>query len=351
MQVEKFYTPLKLCHHTEKLQELRKTGVLSGPVNVHIDLTGRCNYNCPYCYFRAGVRYETDGLCPKQDLDTPWLLNLLDELKVQGVKAVELVGGGEPLFHSHFNKVLEKALDLGLRVGIITNGSLLHKVPTELLERTVWVRTSFDAGSPKVYAKVHGVGEHWYFTVLQNLESIAQLKDPDISCSYMIVPENCTDIRSFGKVMQEVGIRTIRFSTAITKDYGFYISDSEKAVAEKGLQLLKEDYPDINIIDMFPLRYEYTKGEHKYPRCLYSNFVGVVTADYGLYVCCATKYMKRFRVGDLSTRSFKNLWLDDRVRFLKGLDPSRECPPCWMEGKNDVLEYCMDQRNRQVYFP
>lgn len=355
--VEEIYTPLKLCRHPLRVKELREGGFSHSPLNVQFDLTGRCNYKCPGCYFREGVRYDSaDGARPLEDLDTAWVLEMLEEISGIGVKAVEFTGGGEPLLHKDFEVILGKALDIGLKVGIITNGRLLGRVSEVLLAQTSWIRVSFDAGTPEIYAETHGVGIDNYWRVLSNMEDLVDLGDSYISSSYVVFPTSAQrdEMETYVSVMRNLGIMKVRFSAAISKEGKDYLSADVRDEVLETLRDLDGGYSekDFKIVDLFTPRYRNSIiGLHKFVRCLYSNYIGVVGCDYILYLCCATKYVSEFAIADLKDQKFRDVWLGSRMTFYEKLNPSAVCPPCWMEGKNDLLEYLVKQGDDQVYFP
>ncbi|MEM2914578.1 MAG: radical SAM protein [Candidatus Bathyarchaeia archaeon] len=87
------------------------------PRFVHIELTNKCNLNCPECYVERDYR---KAMSFKQ-LDT-----LLSELAEIGVFSVTF-GGGEPLLRGNEVYALAKiARALGLGVAMTTNGTLLE---------------------------------------------------------------------------------------------------------------------------------------------------------------------------------------------------------------------------------
>jgi MoaA/NifB/PqqE/SkfB family radical SAM enzyme len=45
-----------------------------------------------------------------------------------GLSGVEFTGGGEPTLHPQFNEIVEFCYDIGLKVGLCTNGAKLDKV-------------------------------------------------------------------------------------------------------------------------------------------------------------------------------------------------------------------------------
>ncbi len=84
------------------------------PVTMELDLTNRCNLNCPHC--------QDAGLDRSLELPTKAAMNWLTQLRDYGVEGVLFSGGGEPLMHPDAVAIVEHAHALGLRCAMVTNG-------------------------------------------------------------------------------------------------------------------------------------------------------------------------------------------------------------------------------------
>jgi MoaA/NifB/PqqE/SkfB family radical SAM enzyme len=120
----------KLLKHLDKLQGMQM-GFVS-PVMVHIALTGICNLNCSFCCFANRNK--------KEQLSFEQVKKTLDSFKKLGAKGAELTGGGEPLLHPDINKIIGYAHEIGIKVGICTNGKELGRVSSENWDKVEWVR-------------------------------------------------------------------------------------------------------------------------------------------------------------------------------------------------------------------
>jgi len=67
---------------------------------------------------------------------------VIDLAKSLGAKAVTITGGGEPLCYPHFEELVDYFFQTGIKIGLVTNGLLLHKVSAETLQKVVWCRIS-----------------------------------------------------------------------------------------------------------------------------------------------------------------------------------------------------------------
>ena len=121
----------RILYHPDAIANLRAGR--NHPVTMHIMPTERCNLNCTFCSVGERNHYP--------DLPLEWILSVVNALEDRGLKAVILSGGGEPMLYRHINELLSYLCGK-FEVGVITNGTVLHKMDTALLNRLTWVRVS-----------------------------------------------------------------------------------------------------------------------------------------------------------------------------------------------------------------
>ncbi|MEW5935855.1 MAG: radical SAM protein, partial [Bacillota bacterium] len=112
----------------------------AGPVVVW-NVTAACNLRCSHCYYDAGTG--------SPGLDTEEALALFADLAAFHVPVV-LFSGGEPLLRPDLPRLIGRAVELGMRAVISTNGTLITR------ERA---RTLRDLGVSYVGVSLDGVGE------------------------------------------------------------------------------------------------------------------------------------------------------------------------------------------------
>ncbi len=102
-------------------------------------MTKRCNLSCVHCYADAGRGIYQGELTDKE------ARIMLEDLARFGVPAL-LLSGGEPLTHPHFFQLARTANDLGLRLTISTNGTLISEEKAEAIKKIgiTYVGISFD---------------------------------------------------------------------------------------------------------------------------------------------------------------------------------------------------------------
>lgn len=117
----------ELTEHLLDTFEVRSGFHLEVPPLVWLELTRRCNLDCPHCYINGGA--ARDG-----EMGTTELLSCVDELADMGVWAIAITGG-EPMLHPDFVEIVNYAHSKGLLIGIATNGTLFRRQTLDKLPR------------------------------------------------------------------------------------------------------------------------------------------------------------------------------------------------------------------------
>jgi MoaA/NifB/PqqE/SkfB family radical SAM enzyme len=112
-----------------------------------IEPSTRCNFTCGFCAGRAMAQ---------QDLPDERFLAFLDAHP--DLRHVELQGEGEPLLHPRFFDMAEECRRRGIRVSLITNGSLLSPERVERLLDTGLgsIHVSIESADPAQFQSIRG---------------------------------------------------------------------------------------------------------------------------------------------------------------------------------------------------
>lgn len=104
----------------------------------NMEFTNHCNLACTGCFAGFGdVKnvFDLESFEPgyknvnaiKSPLELDQLYDVIDQAAALGAKAVDLIGGGEPLSSPLFFHLAERAVERGLQVEVFTNGTLIDK--------------------------------------------------------------------------------------------------------------------------------------------------------------------------------------------------------------------------------
>jgi len=94
-------------------------------LNPSIDLSNKCNLNCPYCYVE-----KVGSLSKKKntgELSFEEYKIIVDKLAKAGAKTINIIGAGEPTIDSNFIKIAKYIKGLNINVLVATNGIKIAK--------------------------------------------------------------------------------------------------------------------------------------------------------------------------------------------------------------------------------
>jgi len=120
------------------------------PLHLSLELTGRCNLSCIYCY--------TDFSRNPTHLDVGLLLEVLSEWHDLGLVGIEITSG-EPLIHPDFFTVLEFCAQRFFPLAVLTNGTLVDEATArqiaEIAPHCV-IGVSLDGPTARVHDHMRG---------------------------------------------------------------------------------------------------------------------------------------------------------------------------------------------------
>jgi MoaA/NifB/PqqE/SkfB family radical SAM enzyme len=280
---------------------------------------------------------------------------ILDDLETMGVKALTLSGGGDPLCYRYINDLLAKIIRMGIDYAVITNGQALTGRTAEQLANAVWVRISLDSASSEHYFQMRGA--RTFDKVLSNIKRFAEMKSPscELGINFVVAQENSGDVYKICETAKKIGVNNIKFSPALQWDNSpFYHQDIKQAVTEEiGRAAADFGGNEFIITDKYSDDIYFAQNSLKnYSRCYISEFFTVIAADCKVYMCHQKSYTKEGEIGDLSTRSFKELWFSKDIQEkIKKFRPDCVCDNvCAFEERNSLLNSALNADDRFINF-
>jgi radical SAM protein with 4Fe4S-binding SPASM domain len=152
-----------------------KPGAERFPLMVLPQVSNVCNSRCVHCWFNANTKLrKRDGV---RYMDPALLRKIVDEMAENAAThpLMRITGTGEPLLMPGLDDELVRAsAEKGVRVAIITNGSLLDSSRSaRLVEAGVEaIEISADAADPITYARVRQGLD--FETLLRNIEAVLE---------------------------------------------------------------------------------------------------------------------------------------------------------------------------------
>jgi tungsten cofactor oxidoreducase radical SAM maturase len=198
----------------ELLLEETETGLTfhSLRADVHkayLEVTTHCNLHCRTCV--RNVWGE-----PLEDMTDATFNRVVAQLRdLSQLREVVFGGYGEPLLHPHVLDYLAAVKELGLKVTVSTNGTLLGEEQAEELVRlgVDVVTVSLDGTNPDTYADVRQGAD--LRAVLSNIERLNRIKaeqgssSPRLGVEFVALKRNAAELPGLADLAQRLGANRV----------------------------------------------------------------------------------------------------------------------------------------------
>ncbi len=332
----------------ERIQKMLAGQRGDGPWVVEMDPTTVCNLACHDC-ISANLLHH--GM-----FDRERIKQIAAEFVQLGVKAVVLIGGGEPMAHPEFGTISTFFADNGIHLGLTTNGTLIDRHLELLAERFKWVRVSVDAGTNDTFQAFRPTanGRSLFDQVIANMRALGRIKTGKLGYSFLVlsktapdgsvIQSNVDDIPAAARLAKDIGCDY--FEVKPSFDMMHFLIDHSQAVH----QVVADHLRSINHLEdeHFKIISPYTLAEvldgastqpKPYTRCLVSELRTVV-APSGVYVCPYHRGNLNMSMGDANKNTFSYIWTGERrTTVMKRVNPSIHCTfHCIRHRSNLLLE-------------
>lgn len=324
----------------------------TGPLVVEFDTTEVCNLACPGCI-------SEDLVCNKTSFSRERLLQIAKELYETGVKAVILIGGGEPLAHPAIGEFMTFLGEHDIHIGITTNGSLIGKYNDIIAKYSFWTRVSMDAATAETFNKLRPSkdGQCKFDSIIDQMKELAKTKKGNLGFSYLVrteadgfgIESNIHEIYDAAVLAKKIGCDYFEvkpsYSYADGQDHAL-VKHNPKRMEEARKEILRLDElasPTFKITKAINLEDSLncvdTPQLKAYKTCPVAELRTLITPS-GVYICPYWRGKDNFRIGNAHKNSFSDIWnSEQRKKVVKSTDPSCVCPfHCLRnESNNEVL--------------
>lgn len=319
------------------------------PFVVELDPTTNCNLACPDCI--------SGELLHQGQIERDRIKTLVTEMIDAGVRAVILIGGGEPMMHPDAGWIIETLGKAGVRIGITTNGLYLKKHLAVTAEYASWVRVSMDAGTSETFNRIRPsrTGNSLFDAAVDNMRAFAACRKGTLGYSFMVFSEgnygfkgialstekmrnlshiktNAHEILIAARLARDIGCNYFEVKPMYDINHFSVMQRAEVAnIVEEQIDYAKRLETDtFKVIEAVKLRAT-LRGESNlepkpYRRCAVAQMRTLVTPS-GVYVCPYFRGVEKKKVGDIAATSFHDMWHGaQRQHVMAHLDPSVDCP-------------------------
>lgn len=355
VQLDKAHSPSKALYHRDLIEKF-VSGEEFNPIHLRIGITGRCNMRCSFCNFHSGNEEQFyDRFSFKDEMTTEQVKALLQSFSDSGGRAVTFCGSGESTIHSGYIEIAEFCAELGLEIGLITNGARLEKADVfDVIARThKWVRIGLNSGTPEVFQTVTKLPARYFNEVIRHAGKLKKMAvDPEFVCgyNYVITLENYMDLTRAAQLAAMHGGDYIRFEPEFYSALGHETIhdrlDEIVVMLEEARQYARPDFEvSIPKLDRGPMD-QTEEVEGSFDRCHYSRFVTAVGADGELYPCPQVHLNSRYRIGNVVEGSYESVLHEGPRQEWEASNPLRTdlCKSCFYRPQNELLQGLLDKQ-------
>ena len=340
---ENVYDKSKLAFHKSKILAI-KNGEITAPIYVRFKPTNRCNHACFYCSYKLDTNCRPGEVINQTDeLPLGKTLETLLDFRDIGVKAVTYSGGGEPLIYPYINQAVQKTLEYGLDLSVITNGQKLNGRIAKLLTNAEWVRISSGECNAKLFEEVRRRPQSWFYELAKNIETFAKIKgkDCELGINFVVNKKNADTVYDAAVYFSRLGVNHIKFTPVYFPDFKEYHKDIKDNVVSQ----IKRARQDLHkkgfvIYDTYDTDFSLSGiAERKYDHCPMMQVLPVVGADANVYFCHDKAYSESGILGSIKHQSFRELWFSkETAKIFRNFNPAIGCKHhCNADSKNLLI--------------
>lgn len=308
------------------------------PLVVELDTTEVCDLACPGCI-------SSDIIAKGNSFSHERLMRLSEEFYEMGVKAVILIGGGEPLIHPAVGKLMNYLGEHDIHIGITTNGSLIGRYLDVIAQYASWTRVSVDSATEETFFKLRpgkgGVSK--FDKIINNMRSLAGIKKGKLGYSFLIrteadgfgIESNIDEIYDAAVLAKDIGCDYFEIKPSYVYDGGvdhaLVVHDpirmkEAKYQIDRLAELETDTFKIIKAINLCDsLNGAMNQQVKKYKRCPVAELRTLICPS-GVFVCPYWRGKERFRVGDLTHTTLKEMWFGKRRKqVMSYLDAGKHC--------------------------
>lgn len=304
---------------------------LSSPLVVDLDPTTVCDLACPECISSSVLHLG--------QLGRDRIVDLAHELAASRVRAVILIGGGEPLLHRSIGRVIDVLHSAGIELGLVTNGTQIDRYADRLADKVSWVRVSMDAGTEETYARFRpSRGKRSVFPlVVENMRQLAKRKSGRLGYSFLlmqrrdergeVVESNYHELHTAGLLAKELGCDYFEVKAMLDDDHFTVNQRAEdiELVEEQIARLREIQTPDFHLL--YSSNWQAVREgadpvqAKEYHSCHVAELRTTITPN-GVFVCPYHRGNDKGRIGDIEQSTFAEMWAAADTTVI---DPSRDC--------------------------
>ncbi len=302
----------KLLWHPERVAEWNQDKPIA-PLYIDMGITQTCNVACQFCYY-AVPENRTKSIIP-----TASLIPFFKDAVSVGVKAIGILGDGEPTMHPDFHEIIPAGHAAGLDMAVATNGVLLkqEKLP-ELLSALKWIRFTLSSATGENYRIMMDRKEKIFDRVIENIRAAIEVKKANklnvtIGIQMVLTNDCSSQIVPLAKLGKELDVDYFVIKRTSEREGTPHGLDTPKYSEYESLFQEAEAY-STNDYSVIVKRIKMANQHRSYNTCYGCSFLPQITGAGEMYSCGNFFNNKDFLMGDITKKSFKDIVYSDQYR-------------------------------------
>ncbi len=310
----------------------------TNPLIVELDTTEVCDLVCPGCI-------SEDIIANNNSFTDKRLMEIGKDFYETGVKAVILIGGGEPLAHPSVGKFMDYLGEHDIHIGITTNGTFIHRYMDTIAKYSSWTRVSMDAATDETFMKLRPGknGKSKFDKIVNNMRELAKIKKGKLGFSYLIrteadgfgIESNINEIYNAAILARDIGCDYFEVKPSYNYDGDVdhsLVQHSPKRMQEAKIEIdrlseLETDTFKISIaINLkFSLEGAQVLQPKGYKTCPMTELRATVCPS-GVFVCPYWRGKERYKIGNIIDTSIQDIWNSTKRKdVIEFLDVRQHC--------------------------
>ncbi len=309
--------------------------ITTTPENVEIHFTHKCNLACKHCFQLSS---PTSNLFKEISKDE-WV-RIFTQLERYNTYNIVL-SGGEPMFYSEFDSLINDIVEKRLRFNILTNGIKVNSNNISALCRSnVELTISVDGHNALTHDFLRGKGA--FDKVSESLIKLCS-GGAKVHLSYTIHRKNYMYIKDFlnfaiGHGIKSVGFLLIDPLGRAEQNSDLLFTSTEMNKITENIENLKLIYSsNINILYTDPIALNVGEAFSDIISCSAGTNRFAIDPSGIMYPCAMAFGEKEFQLADLKKEDIQQIWKDkDKWSLFRGtvkMDDIKGCRECALKNQ------------------
>jgi mycofactocin biosynthetic radical S-adenosylmethionine protein MftC len=295
---------------------------LSAPLKTSVEVTHRCNRQCPHCYL------DRSQPSPREQLTLELIDKLFASLRTLGAPYI-VVTGGEPLLRPDFFEIAELVAHHHMAARLCTNAEAIDDAVARRLAATSFhsISVSLDGPDAATHDALRGAGS--FARLSRGVQAMVRAGVGPIRLRFTLSRLNAITVPRLEETARQLGIERVvvrPFRPNRPADVGS-LHYLERCDYERARDLAVASWPDDGVYAEFGGSWP-TRGPHlPVYGCPGGNTTAVVAADGSVLPCGSAPGTEHW---NLAEHSFEECWLHaphmHEWRTFAIPDSCRGCP-------------------------